>query len=454
VTKKERVLLLYPPADQGYTCDYLPFTPLALHCLKSYLERHANCAVSVFNCTNADFDQISALISSQKPDLVGVSSLLISHGMSLRLLEYSKQLGAMTILGGHNATNLAVQILKNRPYIDYVVRGDGEASLLGLVNGEDPVSIPNVVRRSGNEIVFNSLVQLDLNELPLPFIDQPELGWHPYLSHKGCLKRELEGPCVFCGRADKDFRLKKPKQFVDELIYLFDQHNCRVLFDVGDDILSSLPWLEEAAELMPERVSSQLSIIAFANVRNISPKTVSHLRRLGFRKLVFGLESGDIAVLKKCNKASDPQEALARLELCLRAGFSVSAAYVLGLPGENTRSLKNTLDHAQRVWELVQKYNRENLSAVTANIIEPLPGSVVYRGLHKAFPEKYGSRDFLQIDELQRDYFSLFFRLKDRAAVDGFRAQLRDTADKVNCATPISTPMGIQHKPSVELGVN
>ncbi len=113
------------------------------------------------------------------PRVVGISVLL--HGFAegnrcrhRRLASGSDSMvNVVLVLGGHGASFVHQEILENNPFVDAVIRGEGERSLLALLTSTglaDWPGVPNLSYRAEGRIVENPIgpVERDLDNAPLP----------------------------------------------------------------------------------------------------------------------------------------------------------------------------------------------------------------------------------------------------------------------------------------------
>jgi len=122
---------------------------------------------------------LAAHLDRQGVDMVGFS--LHWHHQAAGVLSQARRvreaLGAVVpvLLGGLTATALAEQLLKRCPFVDLVVRGDGELPLRRLAAGDAPATVANLAHRQGGEVVLNPLSYVagseDLSALDLCRLD-------------------------------------------------------------------------------------------------------------------------------------------------------------------------------------------------------------------------------------------------------------------------------------------
>jgi anaerobic magnesium-protoporphyrin IX monomethyl ester cyclase len=134
-----KVLLVYPPRriwpfiNEGD--NYL--LPQSLVCLGAYL-RERGLDVKIIDCMplKLGWKSLSNLIREEKPDVVGVGE---SHAVyideALKLIKLVKEINPkiITVGGGGHFTNLAEEIMSSFPYLDFIVRGEGERSFYELL---------------------------------------------------------------------------------------------------------------------------------------------------------------------------------------------------------------------------------------------------------------------------------------------------------------------------------
>ncbi|WP_339528014.1 B12-binding domain-containing radical SAM protein, partial [Pseudomonas sp. EL_65y_Pfl2_R96] len=85
--------------------------------------------------TNLSDDQVRQILIDEKPDVVGSPAITPSIYKAERLLQLAKEIhpGALTILGGIHATFMYQQVLTEAPFIDAIVRGEGEEIIVNLL---------------------------------------------------------------------------------------------------------------------------------------------------------------------------------------------------------------------------------------------------------------------------------------------------------------------------------
>ena len=175
-----KILLVEPPKDFWFVMgEYTP-PPLGIIQLAAFLEsRIPNIEIDVLDCQaeSISWDNLKKHIESYEPDIFVSSALATCNTYTiLRTLEIVKKIDSeiKTVVGGQHFTALATESLKNYPEIDYIIRGEGELTLLDLVlnldNGRSAVNIEGISFRHNGKIIHNPPRELidKLDDLPFP----------------------------------------------------------------------------------------------------------------------------------------------------------------------------------------------------------------------------------------------------------------------------------------------
>ena len=114
-------------------------------------------------------------VSRTKPDLIGMTGTYHTY-YALKLLDIFKKILPETkiVVGGPHFTFTAEDVLSNYDAVDYVVRGEGEYTMMKLATALEkdcvPMDLDGISYRYDGNVVSNpdaSLIE-NLDELPYP----------------------------------------------------------------------------------------------------------------------------------------------------------------------------------------------------------------------------------------------------------------------------------------------
>lgn len=182
-----------------------------------------------------------AEVLSEMYDIVGFTTTCVNMRPILEVAHMIKDKYPKShiMMGGHMATFWSKAMLERYPYVDSIIRGEGEITTYELVKALEEnrsfEGIDGLSYRKGNLICENQDRALiaDLDELPFPVRDQFALHNNRAQYLRICSSRGCLGKCGFCssfvGREQKDFRWRgrSPKNVVDEieqLVRTYDFH--------------------------------------------------------------------------------------------------------------------------------------------------------------------------------------------------------------------------------------
>jgi len=365
--------------------------PLGLLSIATYLQDNCeDVEVEVLDGAITPLDEIESRLDA---DLVGFSTTLWNYPSSLELAQTAKERGAIVVMGGHHATMVAKNIVRNREYVDYAVCGDGEVPMLELVRKKPVSEIPSLVYRNNGHIAANHTPRFDLNDYPIPsraFVemkpyfdcycqgmpDSPFDHFTTIYSHKGCSYKIQYGPCIFCGIANFDYRTRAPRKIWEELEQLYNEYGVFYVMDAGDNLTKE--WLKQFVAANPRRHPH--SFTSYIRASEVDEEYADLLQSLNCYSVFVGVESGDAERLRAAKKGTCPEDNLRAARILQSRGIKVRLGIVLNLPGETSQSLERTIDHIKHLLDV------GNIEGLSCAHLVPLPGSRAFARLAKLKP--------------------------------------------------------------------
>lgn len=289
------------------------------------------------------------------------------------------------ILGGWHPSLLPTQTLQ-APYIDYVVRGQGEDSLLELIQHIENNSAPDFVAGIGfkrdDKLIFTperplkALVDMPPKAYQLADFDAYERGcgrrWAMYTSSLACPFN-----CSYCTNAGvygRKWNALPPEQFVEETVDLSRRYNLEMLWIVDDNFMVDLDRVRAISEgLVKAGGEFKWSVQATTNmVARLSLEDLKLLRRSGLHQVCQGVDSGSPKILEAMNKTFQNFESIYEsAERCLAAGIRPSFNIIFAYPGEGPKERQETVRFMMDVCR------RFPSAEFWTNIFTPYPGTPI-----------------------------------------------------------------------------
>lgn len=332
-------------------------------------------------------------LEERAPQLVGVTALTQGYPPALQIVEAVKcwRRAASTVLGGPHVTFRDREALEH-PDVDFVVRHEGELTLLELVEAlaaREPalerirgLSFASIDPATGRRAVVRNPTRpliRDLDQLPIP--DRADLLRGGY-GRAGVLatSRGCPGRCVFCSASAMSggrFRARSPEGVVQEMAYLHGELGIPNL-EIVDDTMTAEPGrVLRICRLLRERLPA-VRWSCMSRVDAVSAAELDEMARAGCARIHFGLESGDPEVLPTIGKEIELAQLRQAVGWAAQAGMHVTCSFIVGHHQDTAESIDRTLD---LVGELRSRHGIESPSGINT----PFPGTPLYE--HR---ERYG----------------------------------------------------------------
>jgi radical SAM superfamily enzyme YgiQ (UPF0313 family) len=364
-----KTLLINPP----YPFQEFPIIPMGLLYLAAVLEQN-DYEVDVLDLLVSRYtkDKIRHKLEQYQPDIVGVTSVTMNYHNASGILKHCKSVNpdVVTVIGGPHVTFAPVETLNEAPWIDIVVMGEGEQTLLDIVSGKKLDYVDGIAFRSdGVKVTAQRALIENLDELPLPARHLfPTSRYHALASHCSLITgRGCPFNCIFCvgsKMGGRRARFRDPKLVVDEieqgLALGFGEVNFEDdLFTLNHKHLHAI-----CDEIIARGLRFKWSV--FARVDTVNPVVLQKLKLAGCDWLCYGIESGNQQILDIVKKKITLDKIRESVKMAKDAGVNVLASFILGLPGETRETMLQTMEFAQ---ELDTYYG--------FHVLAPFPGTEV-----------------------------------------------------------------------------
>lgn len=334
-------------------------------------------------------------------DLVGISALTPTATRAYEITEKirAKRKNISIVGGGPHFTFLPEEALK---YFDFVVRGEGEKTIVELVdwmvnlNAEPIENISGLSYRIGRKIFHNpdrpflSSEELDL----LPFPDLSLIAGYkikdliPVQTSRGC-----PYDCEFCSVQimwGREYRFRSVSRVIEELEKLNRQYPGAKVFFYDDNFAANF---SRTKKLLREILHRNIVFTWQTQVRVGVAKDLELMELMaqsGCKWLFLGLESVNPETLREYKKSQTIEDISQGIKIIHKFGMKALGMYVIGGDSDGITTAKETVCFAEEL----------ELDALQIWTLGPLPGTPVYKKL-----EAQGRLLFLELgDKMWRLY--------------------------------------------------
>jgi radical SAM superfamily enzyme YgiQ (UPF0313 family) len=298
------------------------------------------------------YDRAAESLLSQRPDVVGFTSLgcsfLFALNVAARLKQNEPELPIL--LGGPHATMLHREILERFRQFNVIVRYEADEifpAVLANLETRDFSGIPGLSWRAHNsELKFNQGAPKveNLDTLPLLNYDhyplaELELDLLRVEAGRGC-----PFMCTFCSTASffqRSFRLKSAARLVQELDLLHDKYGY-VDFKLDHDLftVNKRKILEFCEAVKDRNYRWRVS----ARVDCVDTDLLHKMAEAGCVGMYFGIETGSRRMQEIVRKRLDVDLVEPTLAVTERLGIHSTASFITGYHEELEPDLAETLD--------------------------------------------------------------------------------------------------------------
>lgn len=336
---------------------------LAIHSLRAYAGQAEEemQAIQIREYTiNQPFADILKDIYKSQPGFLGLSCYIWNRSLVDSLLvEIRKILPETWIwVGGPEVTYDAVRYLEDHPAVDGVIRGEGEASLLGLLRHfqagnpvDELLSVPGLTLRHGEDICdTGSRELLDMDELPFPYYDLWDFENRIiyYESSRGC-----PFSCSYClSSLDKKLRFRNLELVKKELLFFIEQKVPQVKF-VDRTFNCDRQRALEIWRFLAEHDQGVTNFHFEIGADLLGSEEIACMRgmRPGLIQLEIGVQSTNPDTIREIHRRTDLAKLRSNVEQ-IRQGRNIHQHLdlIAGLPCEGYESFAQSFDQVYRMY--------------------------------------------------------------------------------------------------------
>lgn len=389
-----KIMLILPPhtdterydAKIGSAAGKVP--PLGILYIASLLRENGH-EVKVFDGSMTRPEHILDMVSKDQPDIVGISSLTFMWNKAKSLAKEIKERApeSCVVVGGPHPTIFKENCLKETRYIDIVVIGEGEYTMLEITErlerGKDFTGIRGIIYRKGKRIQKNPPrpPEKDLDKIPFPardlvdvlaYLPAPNeyrsLPFTTMMSSRGCPFN-----CTYCSKINgKNVRLRSPENIMDEIKSLVDEYGIKDIQFHDDTFTIDKKRVERITSFLKEE-DIRLNWSVNSRVDTIDKEMLRKMKESGCWRIFYGGESmlqKNLDTIRKGTTVIQIQDAVRWTK---EVGIETDLSFIFGIPGESY----------QDALETIQKVKRLDPDYVKFFTMTPFPGTEIFDNVHR-----------------------------------------------------------------------
>lgn len=328
-------------------------------------------------------------------EFIGLSCMFSQEWLHVRTLirmirkEFKD---AVLIVGGEHVTAVPKFILETCPEVDICVLGEGEQTLIEILNNY-PDSLGNVSaimhRNSGKpEKTLKPKRIASVNDLPRPDWDSvPIEKYHefkacngiyagvtmPILATRGCPFQ-----CTFCSNPamwGNRYYMRDPQDVVDEIQGYVEKYGAEAIEFYDLTAIIKKEWIMKFCELYKKSgLTVSWTLPSGTRSEALDKEVLQNLKDTNCKYLVYAAESGSKETLKKIKKKITLDKMFESIRHAKRLGLTLRCNLMIGLPSETRLDVIKTMLFQ---WKLAIA----GVDDTPLYMFSPYPGSELFRQL-------------------------------------------------------------------------
>ncbi|UCH88146.1 MAG: cobalamin-dependent protein [Thermoplasmata archaeon] len=382
-----KTLLVLPPGGFLTESEHM-MPPLGLAYLAAILEQNEK-KVEILDAhvEGLSWKDLHKKLVGSNPDIIGVTFTTETRFDGFKTIKIAKTAlpNSTIIAGGPHVSLTAEDTLRHIPELDIIVRGEGENTLLNLINAleskGDFKSVQGISYRENGKIKNNPPEPFieNLDTIPFPArhllpmdkynfnVDVPGKGNLPFTSimtSRGC-----PFGCCFCATSEvwgRRFRGRSPQNVIDEIEFVINKYKVKGIWFFDDTFTLNKKRTREICDLI---IKKGLDISWFCDVRvdGMDKNLLKKMKDAGCYSIAYGVESGSQRILDEViGKKIELNQVKNVAKWSREVGIHPRGLFILSLPTETYAEAKITI-------EFMRELGGEN----SINILKIYPGNEV-----------------------------------------------------------------------------
>ena len=357
-----------PELSPFYTSEKRP--PLGLGSIMAVLKKAGHKVFFRDNYLKPSDVLESDFLARNKIDFVGIYSNTICYRRTqeyfrkIQKKRLDKKWNGKIIVGGPH-TSVGADTIPD--YVDYIVIGEGEITVMEIIDGSVQ-----------GRIIQGKRVE-DMDTLPMPaweeFVDLPYDWSAPwgisYPTYTMNTSRGCPFNCTFCSVKaiwGRTYRYMSAERVVNDIRYVQKKYGAKCIYFREDHFTLNKKRTVEFCDMLLKN-NIKIDWMCETRVDHLDDFEYQNLMsRAGCKAFYIGVESGSQRMLDFFKKGERVEQFIKAFDIARKLEIKTYASFVVGAPTE-------TDDDLQKTYQLIERIKPDYKSM---NIFTGLPGSELY----------------------------------------------------------------------------
>ncbi|MBU1122656.1 MAG: radical SAM protein [Candidatus Omnitrophica bacterium] len=311
-----------------------------------------------------------------------------AHNIAKIVKEHNKN--TLVVFGGAHASTFTDKVMADSN-VDVVVVGEGEVTIREVlkrykekryfegvkgivhrVNGiikketsQEPIQNLDEISFPAWDLLERDMEVVRQEQIKNKFLMRKPVG--AILTSRGCPKE-----CYFCSVKlmwGRKWRMRSARNVVDEIEFLKKKYGYREFHFVDDNSSVSKARMHEICdELLKRKLNVKVATPTGIAIETLDKEILSKMKKAGFYRLCFGIESGSPDSQKIIKKRVDLDRAKKVIAQANALGFWTAATFIVGFPHDTKKEIEATIAFIKTA----------NLDFIICYLLVPQIGTEVY----------------------------------------------------------------------------
>lgn len=328
-----------------------------------------------------NINDMANYIISREAKIVSIYTMCNNYHIALLLCRELNKLKSdiFVILAGPQATMVARETLMKYEYVNYIALGEGEDTILPILQGIVNNNLDNVngvAYRKHNGVIdinWDKTKFVDINKLEIFDIEEfyrdeeiinIEVG-------RGCPFH-----CSFCSTKNfwcNNYRLKSVERIIQELEFYIDKYQMKSFVFQHDLFTYNRKYIIKFCDEILER-GIDIKWACSSRIDVINEEMISKMSLSGCNCIYFGIETGSQDIQDIINKNIKIEKVEETARLVKKYNIDSIFSFIYGFPSESEHDLNQTL---QLIYKLkkIEAENKKVKNTIQLWPLNFLPGT-------------------------------------------------------------------------------
>jgi radical SAM superfamily enzyme YgiQ (UPF0313 family) len=348
---------------------------------------------------------------SRKPDLIGTGATSVDFHLAEKFArEVKSHSDIPVVLGGPHATVLPEEVLSKSPWFDFLVRGEGEETVVELAQAQQSSRARGLKGSSQKTFGLEGILGLSYrkNGQAIHNPERPLLPFkegHPWparhlLKHdayrfpvprKGMRRmtvvqaaRGCPYGCIYCYKMFGTRTRQRPVgDVLNELEHIVSELGCEWVTFVDDTFTLNSSRVIEICEGILDR-KLRFNWLCLARADTVTRPMVQAMKVAGCTMISLGVESGNNRILTAIGKGETRDDFRKAFDILREERMEARGSFILGLPGETVETLRESIRFAGEL----------DMDRAFFNVATPYPRTPLWDFAEQGHGMRFTTRDF------------------------------------------------------------